>query len=71
MELAPNDHRHLLPELCEDRDFGGYRVEARCKGYGNPKEWLAKVVAMAELATSLPGLGHPRTLNRTLNPLNS
>ena len=35
--------QRLLPELAEDHDLGGYRVEVRCKGHGNPQEWLATV----------------------------
>ena len=41
--------QRLLPELTEDRDLGGYRVEVRCKGHGNPQEWLATVVEWLNL----------------------
>ena len=37
--------RALVQELAADRDLGGYRVEIRCKGHGDAREWLQVAVA--------------------------
>ena len=34
-----------MQELAADRDLGGYRVEIRCKGHGDAREWLQVAVA--------------------------